>query len=214
MAFFKRLFQSSKKPALTPKPAAPSPSAAAARSMLVSIGELTVGNDFLTIEGYPFEPSIAYRQPTIKASEIDEIDSLSFPPTIKVGNELIFLTREKVKELEAFALRNHINIVPRPAIWSWILEPFLDTEYTPEAEEKAMEFLGNFGLTAEQIKSLRSEVEAQMISYNFDTMLWEWIGFDTSDVLKAMRPAYSRDAYRDFYKRVMDIALLSEKKTN
>src|SRR5690606_30224193 len=166
MTFFKRLFQPSKTSAPAPKPAEPSPSAATARVMLVSIGELTVGNDFLNIEGYPFEPSIAYRQPIIKANEIDEIDSLSYPPTIKVGNELIFLTREKVKELEAFALRNHIDIVPRPAIWSWILEPFLDSEYTPEAEEKAMEFLGNFGLTAEQIKSLRSEVEAQMISYN------------------------------------------------
>ena len=80
---------------------------------------------------------------------------------------------------------------------------------SPEAEEK-MEFLGNFGLTAEQIKSLRSEVKTQMISYNFDTMLWEWIGFNTSDVLKALQPAYGRDTYRDFYKRVMDIALLNK----
>lgn len=66
-------------------------------------------------------------------------------------------------------------------------------------------------MTADQIKSLRTEVETQMLKYNFDTMLWEWCGFNASDVLRAMRTAYKKEAYEDFYKRVMEIALLTKK---
>jgi len=209
MEFIKRFFKSNKTP--TPNQTLFGSSKSELKELLVSIGDLTVGNDFLKIDNYPFEPSIAYHHPIIKANQIDELNSLSYPPTIKVGNELIFLTREKKDELEAFASRNNVAIVVRPIIWSWILEPFLDTEYTPEIDEKAMEFLGNYGLTAEQVKSLRTEVQTQMMKYNFDTMLWEWVSFDTSDVLKAMRPAYSRELYRDFYSRVMEIALFTKK---
>lgn len=212
MAFRKWLFKSKKKPATNKSLSLFGASKSELKELLASIGDLTVGKDFLIIDNYPFEPSIAYHQPIIKANQIDELNSQSYPPTIKVGNELIFLTREKKDELEAFATRNNVAIVVRPAIWSWILEPFLDTEYTPEADEKAMEFLGNYGLTAEQVKSLRTEVQTQMMKYNFDTMLWEWGSFDISDVLKAMRPAYSRELYRDFYSRVMEIALFEKGK--
>lgn len=209
MEFIKRFFKRNNTPARNQ--ALFGSSKSELKELLVSIGDLTVGNDFLKIDKYPFEPSIAYRQPIIKANQIDELNSLSYPPTIKVGNELIFLTREKKDELEAFATRNNVAIVVRPVIWTWILEPFLDTEYTPETDEKAMDFLGNYGLTAEQVKSLRTEVQTQMIKYNFDTMLWEWGSFDTSDVLKAMRTKYDKETYEAFYNRAMEIALLTNK---
>jgi hypothetical protein len=179
------------------------------KESLVSMGQLTVCNDFLQIERYPFEPSIAYGQKIFRADQIDDIDFNSYPPTIKVGDELIFLTREKKEELQEFAKRNNIEILERPMIWGWILEPFLDTEFTPETDQSLTKLLENYGLTTEQIKSLRAEVETQMLKYNFDTMLWEWRGFDASDVLKAMRTKYNKSEYQDFYKRVMKIALLT-----
>jgi hypothetical protein len=58
---------------------------------------------------------------------------------------------------------------------------------------------------------LRAEVEIQMLKYNFDTMLWEWGGFSACDVLRAMRTKYNENEFREFYKRVMKIALLNEK---
>lgn len=77
--------------------------------------------------------------------------------------------------------------------------------------KRLFRFLGKYGLTAEHIKSLRTEVEIQMMKYNFDTMLWEWVSLSTLDVLRAMRTKYNKEAYADFYKRVMKIALLTEK---
>ena len=181
------------------------------KELLVSMGQLTIGDDFLKIENYPFEPSIAYRQTIFKTDQIDDIDFKSYPPTFRIGNELIFLTAQRKVELEEFAKKNNIKTVERPMIWGWILEPFLDTEFTTETDQRLKKLLENYGLTNDQVKSLRAEVETQMLKYNFDTMLWEWGGLDAPDVLRAMRTKYKKDEYEDFYRRVMEIALLTKK---
>jgi hypothetical protein len=209
MNFIKRLFNIKGKP--SEGWTMFSTSKSEVRELLVSSGQLTIGDDFLKIEDYPFEPSIAYQQTVFKAHQIDDIDTHAYPPTFRVGNELIYLTSKKKVELEDFAKRNNVKIVKRPWIWSWILEPFLDTEFTPETDERVAVNLENYGLSADQVKSLRAEVETQMLKYNFDTMLWEWDGFDAVDVLKAMRTKYSKDEFKDFYGRVMDIALLTKR---
>ena len=181
------------------------------KELLVSIGQLAIGDDFLKIENYPFEPSIAYRQSVFKIDQIDDIDFKSYPPTFRIGNELIFLPSEKKVELEDFAKKNNIKTVERPMIWNWILEPFLDTELTTDTDQRLTKLLENYSLTTDQVKSLREEVEIQMLKYNFDTMLWEWEGLDASDVLLAMRTKYKKSEYVDFYSRVMKIALLTKK---
>ncbi|MBN8678954.1 MAG: hypothetical protein J0M29_12070 [Chitinophagales bacterium] len=206
MEFIKRLFQAMKSPGSTWTMF--SASKQEVKEMLVSLGQVEIGGDFIKIENYPFEPSIAFRQSIIKAEHIEDIDCKSYPATLRVGDDLIFLSRENIEELEAFAKRNKIELVERPPIWGWILEPFLDTEFTAEANEATIKLLNSYGLTTDQIRSLRAEVETQMLKYNFDTMLWEWGGFDASDVLRAMRTKYKKDQFEDFYKRVMQIACM------
>ncbi len=209
MKFIKRLFNKSKRP--NDSWTMFSTSKSEVHELLVSTGQLTIGEDFLKIENYPFEPSIAYKLNTFKTNQIDDIDFKSYPPTFRVNQELIFLTSEKKVELEEFAKKNNIKSVERPMIWGWILEPFLDTEFTKETDERLTKLLNNYGLTIDQLKSIRTEVETQMLKYNFDTMLWEWVGFNASDVLRAMRTKYKKDEFEDFYKRVMKIALLNKK---
>jgi len=209
MEFIKRLFKTNKKP--SDSWTMFSTSKSEVRELLVSTGQLTIGDDFLKIENYPFEPSIAYGQTIFKTNQIDDIDFKSYPPTFRVGNELIYLTSEKKVELEEFATRNNIKTIERPMIWGWILEPFLDTEFTTETDQRLTKHLENYGLTADHVKSLRAEVETQMLKYNFDTMLWEWGGFDALDVLKAMRTKYKKEVFDNFYRRVMEIALLTNK---
>ncbi|MCZ8198680.1 MAG: hypothetical protein O9267_13835 [Flavobacterium sp.] len=209
MEFIKRLFKTNKKP--SDNWTMFSTSKSEVKELLVSTGQLTIGDDFLKIENYPFEPSIAYRQNIIKTYQIDDIDYKSYPPTFRVGNELIYLTSEKKVELEAFAKKNNIMTIERPMIWGWILEPFLDTEFTTETDERLTKLLKSYGMTTDKVKSLRTEVETQMLKYNFDTMLWEWGGFDASDVLRSMRTKYNKDEFEDFYRRVMEIALLTKK---
>jgi hypothetical protein len=42
-------------------------------ALLISMGQLTVGDDFLKIAKYPFEPSVAFRKTTFYPNEIDDI---------------------------------------------------------------------------------------------------------------------------------------------
>lgn len=180
------------------------------KELLVDLGEVTIGQDILTFTDYPFRPSIAFKQATFKPSDIDNIDPTGYPPTIKVGNELLFVSAKQKDELKKFVADNNIKTVDRLDIWSWILEPFLDTEFTAETDQRLTTLLEDYGLTADKVKSLRAEVETQMLKYNFDTMLWEWGGLGVSDVLRAMRTKYNKEQYREFYKRAMEIALTNK----
>ena len=209
MEIIKRFFKTNKKP--SDSWTMFSTSKSELTELLVSTGKLTIGKDYLKIENYPFEPSIAYGQTIFRPNQIDDIDFKSSHPTFKVGNELIYLTSEKKAELEEFAKKNSIKTIERPIIWGWILEPFLDTEFTKETDQRLTKLLENYGLSTDQVKSLRAEVETQMLKYNFDTLLWEWGGFDASDVLRAMRTKYKKEEFEDFYKRVMKIAFLTKK---
>jgi hypothetical protein len=210
MNFFKRIFGTSEKP--TDSWTIFSTSKKEVNDLLVSSGQLRFESDYLEIDGYPFQPSIAYGQTKIPSDIIDEIDIESYPPTIKVKNELIFLTSEKRDELKEFAHRHNLKAVKRPDIWGWILAPFLDTEFTKETDERLSGLLNEYGLTEEIVNSIRKEIKTQMLKYNFDTMLWEWGGLGAEDVLKAMRTKYNEEDFKEFYDKVMKLAL-SNKQT-
>jgi hypothetical protein len=210
MNFFKRIFGTSEKP--TDSWTIFSTSKKEVNDLLVSSGQLRFESDYLEIDGYPFQPSIAYGQTKIPSELIDEIDIESYPPTIKVKNELIFLTSEKRDELKEFAHRHNLKAVKRPDIWGWILAPFLDTEFTKETDERLSGLLNEYGLTEEIVNSIRKEIKTQMLKYNFDTMLWEWGGLGAEDVLKAMRTKYNEEDFKEFYDKVMKLAL-SNKQT-
>lgn len=173
-------------------------------------GQITIGDDFLKIEDYPFEPSIAFRQTIFSSIEIDDIDYQSAPPAIRVNNDLIFLTAEKKEELKIFATKNKIKTIERSPLWDWILEPFLDTEFTPETGQRLTGLLNDYGLNPDKVKSIREEVKTQMHKYNFDTMLWEWCNLNIWDVLSAMRLKYDKKAFADFYKSAISIALMTK----
>lgn len=209
MNFFKWIFGTSEKP--TDSWTMFSSSKEEVNDLLVSSGQLRIEGDYLQIDAYPFQPSIAYGQSKISSSLIDEIDIESYPPTIRVKDELIFLTSEKRDELKEFALRHNLKVVKRPNIWGWILEPFLDTEFTNETDIRLTRLLGEYGLTKETVTSIRKEVKTQMLKYNFDTMLWEWGALGAEDVLKAMRTKYDENGFKEFYDRVMKIALSTKK---
>jgi hypothetical protein len=209
MNFFKKIFGTSEKP--TESWTMFSTSKKEVSELLVSSGQLRIESNFLEIDGYPFQPSIAYGQTRIPSEIIDEIDIESYPPTVKVKNELIFLTSEKRVELKEFALRHNLKVVERPDIWGWILAPFLDTEFTKETDERLTRLLNEYGLTEEIVNSIRKEVKTQMLKYNFDTMLWEWGGLGAEDVLKAMRTKYNEENFKEFYDKVMKLALATKR---
>ncbi|GAB3990911.1 hypothetical protein GCM10028807_19270 [Spirosoma daeguense] len=179
--------------------------------MLIPVPDIQIDSGYLHIPEYPFRPSIACRQNTFFATDITNIDVSAAPPTLRVNNELIFVSAKHKDELLQFAELHQIPVVKRDDIWDGLLEPFLDTEYSDETHERIVRWLATYSLTEELIASIRDEVGAQMYKYNFSTMLWEWVHLGAFDVLCAMRATYNKEQFADFYRRVMDVALLPDK---
>ncbi|NJM90271.1 MAG: hypothetical protein HC847_27170 [Hydrococcus sp. RU_2_2] len=143
----------------------------------------------------------------IISGDIVNICIKSAPPTIRVNNELIFVSAKYRQELSDFAERNKIPLSDRVELWDWILEPFLDTEFTDEHKERLYGILEKYDLNRQSVDHLREIVKEQMMKYNFDTMLWEWGMFGALDVLQAMKPKLNTEDFNSFYNQVMEIAL-------
>jgi hypothetical protein len=179
--------------------------------LFAPLGEVVINSDSIIFEQYPFQPSIVFNKATIAASDMIDIDIDAAPPSVRVGDELIFVSAMQRDELRSYAIAHQIPLVKRENVWYWLLEPFLDTEYTSENHRRLNEWLARYGLSAENVMSIREEVRIQMLKYNFDTMLWEWGFLGLLDVLSAMRPKYDTEQFADFYRRAMEIALLPDK---
>ena len=173
---------------------------------LPSLGKISFDADSIRIDDYPFEPSSIYSDPVIPAASIVAV-STKFRPYIQRANELITINAMEKENLQAFAIRNNIPDIEPSWIWDWILDPYLDTEFTPEDEERINRRLAEHGLQAAEVARIRAEVGEQMIKYNFDTMLWDWVSLNIFDALCAMRVKYDRHQFLDFYTRAMAIAL-------
>ncbi len=87
--------------------------------------------------------------------------------------------------------------------WDWILEPYLDTEFTKEKEQKVQARLLENGFEKQEINQIRAEIGKQMYKYN--AILWDWCSLGLHDVLSAMRAKYNHQDFSDFYKRAIAI---------
>jgi len=179
------------------------------KAFLVGPGKVIYNTSSLEFSNYPFEPSIAFEKPNIGAEIICSV-SLDRRPAIQVGDELIFISREDKEHLRQFTTVNDIRIIERSWVWNWIVEPFLDTEFTKEDQLRLDGLLLNYGLDGKKVEALKEEVKEQMLKYNFDTMLWEWVDLDLFDLLSAMRVKYDKEKFRSFYWEAMRIALLEK----
>jgi hypothetical protein len=180
------------------------------RSFMKGIGSAEIKENEIIFKKYPFRPSQVYPKGSVHFADIEECHINTGPLTIKVKNELLFISKEKETELKTFALRNKIRISERAENWTWICEPFLDTEFTEGQKEETINHLIQNGFTKEEIIELRKEVGQQMNKYNFDTMFWDWVSLSLCDVLIAMQAKYDKEKFKNFYRKAMDIELRSD----
>ncbi len=169
------------------------------------IGESEILDESIKTTDYPFEPSTVFPNKEIHFSEIDEIHLDEYPPTLKIGDELIFISREYIAELKEFTERNNIKEANRNSNWNRITEPFLDTEFDEEQKQKTIELLIENGFTEKEVADSRKEIADYMMEYNFGTMLWDWVSLGLNDVLSVMRVKLKKEEFQEFYWRAMEI---------
>ena len=171
------------------------------------IGESEIYDDYILIKNYPFYPASVFPNKKIIPSDIKEIHLNSYPPTLKINNELIFISRKNIDALNLFVQKNKVKTAERKNNWSLITEPFLDTNFNEEQKKRAIELLTANGFSKKEITELREEIAEQMRRYNFDTMLWEWGELSLRDVLSAMQAKYDKKEFEEFYWRAMEVEM-------
>ncbi len=185
------------------------------------IGVKTINNHKVSIRpdgffftDYPFKPASIYPSGLVSYSHIKEIVICNFPPEIRTkSEEILFITDIKDEELKKVALNNNIDLVLRVDVWSYILEPFLDTEFTEEQQERTLQVLEENNISRQECKKLRDFVEQAMTAYNFTSGLWEWVHLGLFDLLLAFsgflsghRHKLSDEKFKMFYHQAMEIA--------
>ncbi|MFD2034452.1 hypothetical protein ACFSKL_06600 [Belliella marina] len=175
------------------------------KNLLCGIGKSNITDRQIQFSDYPFEPSYVYPNKTIQANEIDSMSVDFGICKIHIADDIVFVSAVKKEELKEFAKNNKIELTETSWNWDWILEPYLDTEFTKESEKRVLEKLIENGFEKKEVDKIRVEVGKQMYKYNFDTMLWDWCSLGLSDVLSAMRAKYNESEFREFYKRAIEI---------
>jgi len=142
-------------------------------------------NKSIEIRDYEFYPASIYPHGTIQAEDILEIDLEQTPPVIRLENELIFISAEKLDNLQAFIKKHKVNQVERYDIWGGILDPSLDTERDFGDRRDILNNLEDLGIGVYEVEELRERLLRFMINYNFNTGLWEYLHLGHWDLLLA-----------------------------
>jgi hypothetical protein len=86
----------------------------------------------------------------------------------------------------------------RPDIWGDLLEPFVDTEFTPEDEAATLSRLRQTGLTDIEIAQARAKAGPLILAYN--AFHWDWAHLGLADLFDALTtdslPDYLRAGLR------------------
>lgn len=147
----------------------------------------------ITFVDYPFYPATVFPAATIGWEQVDDIDLLAPPPTVRVGGELLMVSAVHRDKLAGYAGRHRIPVATRhDLVWGDILEPFLDTEFDEAAQQRTMSRLAAAGIGPEQVAELRDRFGPAMWLYNFATPArWEWAHLGLFDLLAATHPECS-----------------------
>ncbi|TCJ96875.1 hypothetical protein DFR71_2909 [Nocardia alba] len=146
---------------------------------------------------YPFAGALVYPDGVIEVSAITEADPGAIPPHLRtVTGEMLFVHAEHRPALDDFCRRNTIAVRRRLDVWADLLEPFLDTWFDDEDQRATEARLLGVGLAAQEIVEIRGRVERAMMSYNFDSMLWEWVHLNLYDLLSAANGVLTRPEAR------------------
>ncbi|HEX8441411.1 hypothetical protein [Archangium sp.] len=159
----------------------------------------------LRLEAYPFPRG--ERSPLIPVEALREVCVGWFPPTLGTREgEYLFVPAGQARELADFASQHGIPFVKRFDVWSFLLEPFLDTQLSPELEEGHLRRLEENGVSRAEVQAIRERVEERMLALTAAT--WEWVHYGLHDVLTVMRPFtfFTGGSFARFYAEAMQLA--------
>jgi len=121
----------------------------------------------------------------LPVSAIRDADPAAAPPEIRtLSGETLFVSATQRQDLERFCRARKTAVRKRPDVWGDLLEPFVDTEFTPEREAATRSGLHRAGLTDTEISQIRATVGPLMLAYN--AFHWDEYHLGLADLLDAL----------------------------
>ena len=152
-------------------------------------------------KGYYFRYGFMKGKRQLPYDLIEEIRVNTQPITAKVdGNELIFLKGLKREEVVSKAEQKNIPIKCPIDNWSLICDEFLDTEFTPEQQERTLSILEQNSISRAEVNKIRKRLRWRMLLRTY--VSWEWVYYGQHDVLSELFPLTKKK-----YWWAMEIAL-------
>lgn len=146
--------------------------------------DVTFADKGIQFKDYPVTPASIFPDGMVLWNEIREADPDCWPPELRLQTgEILFVTAEK---REAFAIachRHNIPLIRRVDVWADLLDPYLDTEFTEEDQQRTIGRLTQSGFSESEVQQIRNRVEKIMLAYNY--FAWEWMFFGLFDLFIA-----------------------------
>lgn len=162
----------------------------------------------LEFQAYEFPVASVWQSNRLLAENICEIHlTHRAPPEIvtKQG-EILFVSTTQRSYLRLFAKVNNIPDVYTLDVWSLLLEPYLDTEFSEEEQQSTIQILNKSGFTNEEINAIRDKVKGNVLNYN--ALIWEWVHLGHYDLFQAYNlPSIATNEVQKFYTWANQIAL-------
>ena len=162
------------------------------------INAVVFSDDGIVFADYPYAGATVQSAPRVPYAAIEEIVLDAAPPEVRTRREVLFVPATQREELR----REGLKIVRCVDVWSLILEPFLDTQFSEAEQERTLQVLESNGVSRAECAAWRSEVGERMLAYN--SILWDWVHLGQCDLLEATLLAGQLTA--EFYWRTMEIA--------
>ena len=179
-----------------------------------------IQNDKIIFNDYPYKPSSVCKSNGVLLAK-DIVAYITLPNAFVVVNrhlgapfyELIAMRYATSDEIATFAKRNGLRKLNHTDNWIYLLEEYLDTEYSQETHENFMERLRKNGFLAQEITAIKAK-EGKMVDW-CNGFAWEWIMLDVFYLLHfelhnpkgKIKYLLFPKKFDDFYKRAMTIAL-------
>jgi hypothetical protein len=176
------------------------------------VWQVTFDAGGIAFTGYPFPAASVFPKGSVRWDEVASVDPGAAPPEVRLrSGEVLFVPATQRDRFTAVVADRRIPIEYRVDVWSLILEPFLDTEFSSEDQERTLDRLQACGIPREETIAIRRRVGPAMMRYN--AIHWDWAHLGLMDLLDAhLLPwplrllPWRRARFREVYEVGMKVA--------
>lgn len=114
---------------------------------------------------------------------IKEIVQPIFAPFAWLKDGRVYPLDNQSLLVQSFCDFHNIPLTKRDDVWGDLLEPYVDTEFSPEHQERTKNRLKENGFSEVEVTHIREKVGSKVLKYN--SIVWDWVHLSYGDLFRA-----------------------------